>query len=106
MYAMSWSRGHSQRKCAKFAGLRNMPCETDPREPGGLGTSCTNQTSLLPISLARQPSPEEARWTLDDHHQQVTKKHFVLEYLFVHTCVLLGKGLFDPWFFFLAEASV
>lgn len=108
MYAISWSREHSQRKGAKFAGLRDMPYGTDPREPRGLGTSCINQTSLLPISPARQLSPEEARWTLGGHYQRVTGKHFVSECqcLFVCTNVLLGEELFDPWFFFLAVASV
>lgn len=64
-----------------------MTCETDPRKPGGLGTSCTNQTSLLPTSLAGQPLPDEARWTLGGHHQPVTGKHFVQECLFVCTSV-------------------
>jgi hypothetical protein len=69
----------------------------------GLRTSYTNQTSLLPTSFAGQPSPEESRWPLGGHHQPVTGKHFVQECLFV--CTSLG-GLFDPWLFLLAVASI
>lgn len=34
---MSWSRdGHNQRKCARFAGLRDMACDAGPREAGDM----------------------------------------------------------------------
>lgn len=95
----SWSRGHNQRKWARFANLRDRVCETGSKEPGDIELLVPARQAFYPPQLKRLSG---LLWPVSGSHREALCSGVSI---CAHLCFFLREGLFDPWIFHVAVAS-